>query len=71
MVLSVIGDFFESAIKRRLDVKDAGSLLPGHGGLLDRLDALMMASSVVGLILIYYPHMWVGSPLRPIEMPKN
>jgi len=60
MVLSVIGDFFESAIKRRLDVKDAGSLLPGHGGLLDRLDALMMASSVVGLILIYYPHMWVG-----------
>ena len=61
MVLSVVGDFFESAIKRRLDVKDAGTLLPGHGGLLDRLDGLIMASAVVGLILIYYPHMWVGA----------
>jgi phosphatidate cytidylyltransferase len=49
-VASQAGDLFESAVKRRFGVKDASHVIPGHGGLMDRLDGFIAASSVAALI---------------------
>jgi phosphatidate cytidylyltransferase len=50
--LAVIGDLFESAIKRQAGVKDSGALLPGHGGLLDRSDALTSTLPLAALAIL-------------------
>lgn len=57
-VLAQAGDFYESWLKRRAGVKDSGHILPGHGGILDRLDGLVPVAPVAALLVVlprFYP----------------
>jgi phosphatidate cytidylyltransferase len=52
-ILAQIGDLIESAIKRKVGVKDSSKLIPGHGGVFDRIDGLIFASIFTYLFFAY------------------
>ncbi len=53
-VVSQAGDFFESYIKRSLNLKDSSNIIPGHGGLFDRVDGLLFAAVLTALIIYFF-----------------
>jgi len=60
-VLGVAGDLFESLIKRQVNKKDSGNILPGHGGILDRIDGLVPSLPIAVLMIYLFNYFQVGS----------
>jgi phosphatidate cytidylyltransferase len=58
VIAGTFGDLFESALKRSLNVKNSGTFLPGHGGLLDRLDSILFAAPAAMIYLMLVERYW-------------
>jgi phosphatidate cytidylyltransferase len=54
ILVSVLGDVFESLVKRQCAIKDSGNILPGHGGMMDRLDSLTSTMPIFALACIIF-----------------
>ncbi len=53
-LISMVGDLTASAIKRNYDIKDYGTLIPGHGGIMDRFDSMMITAPIIYYLAIYF-----------------
>ena len=53
-LVSMIGDLAASAIKRNYEIKDYGSLIPGHGGILDRFDSVIFTAPLIYFLALYF-----------------
>ena len=54
-IFEQIGDLLESKLKRTFGVKDSGSIIPGHGGLLDRFDGIIFVAPITLILILYSP----------------
>jgi phosphatidate cytidylyltransferase len=53
-LISMVGDLTASAIKRNYDIKDYGNLIPGHGGILDRFDSMIITAPIIYYLSFYF-----------------
>ena len=53
-LISMVGDLTASAIKRNYDIKDYGNLIPGHGGIMDRFDSMMITAPIIYYLAVYF-----------------
>ena len=58
-LLSILGDLSFSVVKRTFEIKDYGNLIPGHGGVLDRFDSVVVVSPFLYIMMAYMPVMGV------------
>jgi phosphatidate cytidylyltransferase len=52
-IVGTLGDLLESKLKRLANIKDSGSIMPGHGGFLDRFDSLLLAAPAIWLVVYW------------------
>ena len=58
-LFSIFGDLFESYLKRAANLKDSGNIIPGHGGVLDRIDGICSSIPIIFSATIFYPNLFL------------